>query len=219
MSQAGELPVFLYRIRDRAGALLYVGITGNVSLRIGKHATTKSWWGQVADVEVEMFSGRAAAMIAEEAAIKAESPRYYIMHSDINEPAEPKRVSGDPMRTYTATATREGGWWVVEVDGVGATQGRTTAEAERMAVDLVAAMEDVPKNEIDIDVTFVAPGALAAEVLDAKEASQVAAEAQRNAAERIRGVVRRLLDAGMSRQDAARILKVAPQRITQLLAK
>ncbi|PKW14992.1 hypothetical protein [Saccharopolyspora spinosa] len=43
-------------------------------------------------------------------------------------------------RQFEATATREGKWWVVEVEDVGATQGRNVAEAREMAKDLVAAV-------------------------------------------------------------------------------
>lgn len=120
------------------------------------------------------------------------------------------------MKTYSATATREGLWWVVEVDGVGATQGRTTAEAQRMAADLVAVMEDVPVAEVTVDVTFVPPGDLAAEVQEARRATQQAAAEQRRAADLVRQAVQHILAAGLSKQDAARILKVAPQRISQL---
>ncbi|WP_084144686.1 hypothetical protein [Amycolatopsis jejuensis] len=120
------------------------------------------------------------------------------------------------MKTYTATATREGGWWIVEADGIGTTQGRTTAEAQRMAVDMVALMEDVDPSEVTVDVTFVPPGGLADEVREAREATRHAAEAQEQAGRKTRAAVHRLLAAGMSKQDAARILRVAPQRISQL---
>jgi len=116
--------------------------------------------------------------------------------------------------TYTATATREDGWWVVDVDGVGVTQGRTTAEAHRMAVDLVSVMTDT--DGVDVDVTFIPPGPLAVEVQEAREETQRAIEAQARAARKLRAAVRDILAAGMSKQDAARILKVAPQRISQL---
>lgn len=121
------------------------------------------------------------------------------------------------MKTYMATATREEDWWVVEVDGLGATQGRTTAEAQRMAVDLVAAMEDVPERDVTVDITFVPAGELAAEVRRAREETRLAAEAQARASIRMRAAVGHLLAAGMSKQDAARILKVSPQRVSQLV--
>ncbi|MGX7825330.1 hypothetical protein ACTG9Q_09570 [Actinokineospora sp. 24-640] len=56
------------------------------------------------------------------------------------------------MKTYQATARREDEWWVVEVDGVGVTQGRSTAEAHRMAVDLVAVMTGVPVGTVEVTV-------------------------------------------------------------------
>jgi hypothetical protein len=58
------------------------------------------------------------------------------------------------MKTYRATASREGRWWVVDVPGIGATQGRTTREAERMAVDLVVVMLDVSAEEVSVSVDF-----------------------------------------------------------------
>ena len=120
------------------------------------------------------------------------------------------------MKAYTAKAHREGKWWVVEVDGVGATQGRSTTEAQRMAIDLVAIMAEIPVDEIDVQIDFDLPGPLGDEVRQAKEATREADQAQRNAAERTRQVVRRLLGTGLSKQDVARILRVSPQRISQL---
>lgn len=38
---------YLYRLFDRQGALLYVGITGDLGQRWKKHMREKHWWGQV----------------------------------------------------------------------------------------------------------------------------------------------------------------------------
>jgi hypothetical protein len=76
------------------------------------------------------------------------------------------------MKTHNATATREGRWWVVDVPGVGVTQGRTTREAERMAADLVAVMLDVPAEEVSVTVDFQLAGDLADEVRSAKQAQR-----------------------------------------------
>ena len=121
------------------------------------------------------------------------------------------------MKTYTATARREGRWWVVEVDGVGTTQGRSTSEAQRMATDLVAVMENVPLDDVDVEIEFVLPGELGEEVRNAKQETRAAEQAQRSAAEKVRQVVAHILGDGMSKQDAARILGVSPQRISQLV--
>jgi hypothetical protein len=122
------------------------------------------------------------------------------------------------VKQFSATANRENGrWWVVDVEGVGVTQGRTTVEAERMASGLIEALLDLPPAEFTVDVIFYPPGELAEQVREARAETERAAEAQRRAAEKSRAAVRSLLDAGMSKQDAARILKVAPQRISQLV--
>ncbi|WP_410608462.1 hypothetical protein [Amycolatopsis sp. lyj-109] len=86
-----------------------------------------------------------------------------------------------------------------------------------MAADLVAIMEDIPLEEFDVQIDFDLPGPLGDEVKRAKEATRDADQAQRKAAERTRQVVRRLLSSGLSKQDAARILRVSPQRISQLV--
>lgn len=86
-----------------------------------------------------------------------------------------------------------------------------------MAADLVAVMEETPLEEISVQIEFDLPGSLGDEVRRAKEATRDADQAQRKAAERTRQVVRHLLSSGMSKQDAARILRVSPQRISQLV--
>lgn len=85
-----------------------------------------------------------------------------------------------------------------------------------MACGLVEATLELDPGAFTVDLTFVPPGDLAEQVREARAETGRAAEAQRRAAEKSRSVVENLLAAGMSKQDAARILKVAPQRISQL---
>lgn len=121
------------------------------------------------------------------------------------------------VNTYQATATREGRWWVVEVDGVGATQARNTRQAEEMAVDMVAAVIDVQPIEITVNITYEIPGHIGDEVKSARRAVAAAAEAQERAASESRRVVKEILELGMSQRDAARVLGVSPQRVNQLV--
>jgi DNA-directed RNA polymerase specialized sigma subunit len=120
------------------------------------------------------------------------------------------------MKTYRATARRENKWWVVEVHGVGTTQGRTTAEVQRMAADLVAIMKEIPLDEVRVEVEFEVPGKLGEEIRRARKETREAEQAQRRAAEKVRRTVGHILENGMSKQDAARILGVSAQRISQL---
>ncbi|HEV2781482.1 MAG TPA: hypothetical protein VGX25_19035 [Actinophytocola sp.] len=120
------------------------------------------------------------------------------------------------MKTYQATARREDRWWVVEVHGVGTTQGRSTAEAQRMATDLVAIMKEVPLEDVRVEIEFEVPGDLGEEIKRARQEAREAEQAQRRAAEKVRRAVGNMLSSGMSKQDAARILGVSAQRISQL---
>lgn len=122
------------------------------------------------------------------------------------------------MKKFGAVAKREGKWWVVEVDGVGATQGRTTAEAQEMAEDLVTAMVEIAPTEFVVDIVYRLPGELAVEFEDARRQQRLAEDAQRNAATASRKLVQHVLAAGLSKRDAARVLGLSPQRISQLTA-
>jgi hypothetical protein len=116
--------------------------------------------------------------------------------------------------TRTATAVRKGRFWVVDVPGVGVTQGRSVREARTMAADLVEAMTGRAE---DVDVHFELPDDVRAAV-DRSRAT--AAEAQRLAsvaADGYRRAVRDLVvDCGMSRADVAVLLQVSQQRVSQL---
>lgn len=54
---------------------------------------------------------------------------------------------------HKATARREGRWWVVEVDGIGATQVRDLRDAEVSARDMVALMCEVPVDDVEVRVS------------------------------------------------------------------
>lgn len=58
------------------------------------------------------------------------------------------------MRVFNAVATREDDWWIVEVEGVATTQGRTEDEAKFMAADLVVAMLELDPSEFEVKVEF-----------------------------------------------------------------
>lgn len=120
------------------------------------------------------------------------------------------------MKTYNANATREGRWWVVDVPDIGVTQGRTTREAERMAADLIAIMLDIPVEQVSVNVAFRLSDELTNEVQIARQAQKNADKAQRQAADRSRAAIRHILAAGLSKQDAARVLGISAQRVSQL---
>ena len=120
------------------------------------------------------------------------------------------------MRRYTATATREGRWWVIDVDGVGVTQARSVREAHEMVDDLVRVLRD--DSDFEIEIHFLVDkldATVLAETVRGKV--RMAEVAQRDAAEANREAARRLSAAGVSGGDIAGILEVSPQRVSQLL--
>jgi predicted GIY-YIG superfamily endonuclease len=77
------VPTALYRLRDRSGDLLYVGITENPERRYNDHAKDKSWWPDVDDRSVEWFPTRNHAIAAEAEAIHTERPRHNVHHNAV----------------------------------------------------------------------------------------------------------------------------------------
>jgi predicted GIY-YIG superfamily endonuclease len=74
----GDEPTAVYRFYDRGGALLYVGITSNLSNRFEQHASDKFWWRQVVRKTAVLYGSRAEAAAAESRAIITESPIHNI---------------------------------------------------------------------------------------------------------------------------------------------
>lgn len=122
------------------------------------------------------------------------------------------------MTTYRVTATRWTRGWELDIDGVGVTQSHSLADAEGMVRDYIALSLDVPADSFNVEITPAVGGGLDAAAQAAREATRAAAEAARQAAERTRVVARQLKAKGLSGRDIATVLKVSPQRVSQLLA-
>ena len=122
------------------------------------------------------------------------------------------------MNRYEATVRPQGPGprWVVEVDGIGATRGRTASEARDLAADMVAAALQVPAAEIAVDVHFALDSELEREILAARRAAREAQEAQEKAAKLSRRAVLDLKESGMTGRDVATVLGPSPQRVSQL---
>jgi hypothetical protein len=68
----------LYRHFDKSGNLLYVGISFSSVHRLSTHRATAGWFKKISRIEIENFSSREAAMLAERLAIENECPSYNI---------------------------------------------------------------------------------------------------------------------------------------------
>ncbi|HEV8025433.1 MAG TPA: hypothetical protein VGP37_11180 [Candidatus Nanopelagicales bacterium] len=123
------------------------------------------------------------------------------------------------MNTYTAVVSREGRWWIVDVDGVGTTQARNLTEAQEMAVDLIAIIQELPTNGIDVEIRVALEKDLEQEIEQARAAIKELEERQQAVARTSRSVARKLVhSAGLTGRDASVVLGISPQRVSQLLA-
>lgn len=134
------------------------------------------------------------------------------------------------MATMTETATnqeiiaevtRSGKWWAVEVEVDGkrhATQGRTLAEAQLMATDLVAIWaEFLERPELaKTPVRLVPVGEVGEAVERTNREKAEAAIATRKAQEDQASLVRRLRRDGIKVADIAQLLGLTKGRVSQL---
>lgn len=123
------------------------------------------------------------------------------------------------MTVVKVRAVREGRLWVLHLENGGATQVRALSDVEGMVADYVSLLEGVPAESVRVDLVAVDPGEGAAVVVEAaKSAQHTAARAVENAAVLMREAVAELKGRGLSGVEAARVLGVSPQRISQLAA-
>lgn len=127
------------------------------------------------------------------------------------------------QHTYTATATREGKWWIItipELDNA-VTQARTVRQIQDMAAGLIIALLDLDDDTaVDVQVHIDLPPAVAKTWREATELQGHAETATHRAAELRREAVTTLLtNAHMSQTDAAAVLGLSHQRVQQLATK
>jgi hypothetical protein len=110
-------PTTLYRFYDRAGALLYIGITLLGPLRFRQHSYEQPWWLDVATCDFEHYVTRQAAIADERRAIQTEHPQYNDLenggrHVDMPWPAGTRRlgfeVSDDGCWTWVGGLNPDG---------------------------------------------------------------------------------------------------------------
>ena len=71
----------LYRHFNKAGELLYVGISLNSAARLTSHANSSGWFSEISTMTVQQFPSRAEALAAENFAVQTEKPKYNASHS------------------------------------------------------------------------------------------------------------------------------------------
>ena len=120
-------------------------------------------------------------------------------------------------KTYTATARKDGRWWLIDVPELDVTgQARTLAEADAVAREIIGLVVDVAPDTIDVAVVTELPRA-ARRAWDASRAKEAKARAEGEAAAQLaRQAVRTLRADGYTFRDAGLALGLSPQRVHQL---
>ncbi|MCL2423079.1 MAG: hypothetical protein FWD11_04165 [Micrococcales bacterium] len=122
---------------------------------------------------------------------------------------------------YTATAAREGRWWMVHVPEIdGLTQARRLAEVETMARELIAVTLNVSIDDVVVSVSVADVDGIdvADEVATIRGERAEAARLERDAAERAAALARSLVAKDLPLRDVGTILGVSYQRAHQLLS-
>ena len=118
---------------------------------------------------------------------------------------------------YEVLARRWARGWELHIDGVGVTQSHSLSDAEGMVRDYIALDTDVDRNSFDVVIVPEVGDGLDAHIEEVRRRIREAEQAQVQAAEGSRELVRQLAARGLSGRDTAKVLGVSPQRVSQLL--
>ena len=94
---------------------------------------------------------------------------------------------------------------------------RRLSAAERTVRDFVVEHDGVSPRAVRVRITVTFDNELDAEIAAVRAAVDHAERAQREAAARSRALALRLRDAGLTGADIAVVLRVSPQRVSQLM--
>ncbi|MCR6032857.1 hypothetical protein GGQ22_15640 [Nocardioides sp. zg-579] len=122
-----------------------------------------------------------------------------------------------PRDHYDVVVTREARHWVLEVEGVGATNVRRLTEADDWVRDLVATMTDQPVPD-STTFRYTVAGKLGDQIREVRRRQEAAEEQAAAAAAAAKALVGEMvLHEGISQADAAKALGVSKQRVSQLV--
>jgi hypothetical protein len=120
--------------------------------------------------------------------------------------------------TYNVRAVRWDGGWELHIDGAGVTQSRTLKDAERMVRSYIALDTGAGPDSFGVEITPDLGGELLTRVDQARRAVAEAEAKQREAATLSRAAAKALIgDGKLSGTDAATVLGVSKQRVSQLV--
>jgi predicted RNase H-like HicB family nuclease len=125
-------------------------------------------------------------------------------------------------KTYQVTATREPGWWIIEVPSLDAvvTQARRLSDVERNAREAIAVWLDIDIDSFELETQVVVPQHVLDEFERSKSILALATEQQQEAASVASQAIRRLTDdLGLTVREAGQVMGISYQRVAQLAGK
>lgn len=122
------------------------------------------------------------------------------------------------MKVYRVDVDCDGRFWHIRVPEIKrSTQARHLREADLMARDLIAVMQDVPPDSFGLDVHLKLPGDIHQELARSAELRDQASSAQKEAAQLTQDAARRLYVQGLPLRDIGQIHGVSFRRAKQLV--
>lgn len=122
------------------------------------------------------------------------------------------------MKTYTAEVRRDGKFWLIVIPEIGrSTQALRYGDVPMMASDLIEIMEDIDASDYDLHLVVLLPDAVKDHLARAEVLREEARRNQAEAAKEAREAVRHLLAEGLTQREAAAVLDMSPQRVSQLV--
>ncbi|MDR3360913.1 MAG: hypothetical protein LBO20_09815 [Bifidobacteriaceae bacterium] len=118
---------------------------------------------------------------------------------------------------YRVDVSRDGRWWLVEIPEIDlAGQARNLDVADAVAKEVIGLALGLEPDGIEVAVEVRLPDEVERALAAAAEREAIGWAAVKDAAELRRSAVAWLIGSGVSQKDAARLLGVSPQRVSQL---
>lgn len=122
------------------------------------------------------------------------------------------------MREVEATASKDGKWWTITIDELDQTAGtKKLSDVEETAARLAATALEVAPEDLDVQVSYPVPEAVAQDWDAARAETRQAKELTIAAAAHTRTVVHQLHQDGYTGREIAKVLGMTFQRVSQIL--
>ena len=122
-------------------------------------------------------------------------------------------------KVYHVDAIQDGKWWVLQVQEMpnAISQVKSLDQADEWIREAINIVSDEPEDSFDVVIIPVVGEELEAALAEAREFAAELDQFQQRVARMSRAVVQDLAAMRIKGKDIAAILKVSPQRVSQLL--